>query len=149
LRRLEPVVGVEGEPGDLDTHRGVQRELAVAVRALVLVQPVFVALSGLFGAHGEPTVAAATCSASTLAATSWTRKIRAPRSYAITFAALVATARSGSDLPVMRPRKVLREVPITSGRPIATISSRRRINSRLCSTVFPKPIPGSSQTCSS
>src|SRR3954447_15968515 len=44
----------------------------------------------------------------------------------------------------MRPMKLLRDVPTTTGRPIATISSRRRSSSRLCSTVFPKPIPGSS-----
>ena len=44
----------------------------------------------------------------------------------------------------MRPRKLLREVPITSGRPSAASSSRRRSSSRLCSTVLPKPMPGSS-----
>ena len=51
--------------------------------------------------------------------------------------------------PVSLPRKRLREAPITTGRPSATISSSRRSSSRLCSSVLPKPIPGSSQTRSS
>ena len=45
--------------------------------------------------------------------------------------------------------KRFREAPTTTGRPIATISSRRRSSSRLCSRVLPKPIPGSSQIRSS
>ena len=43
----------------------------------------------------------------------------------------------------------MREVPITTGRPSATISSSRRSSSRLCSSVLPKPIPGSSRIRSS
>ena len=43
----------------------------------------------------------------------------------------------------------MREVPITTGRPSATSSSSRRSSSRLCSTVLPKPIPGSSRIRSS
>ena len=45
--------------------------------------------------------------------------------------------------------KRFRETPTTTGRPIATISSSRRSSSRLCSSVLPKPIPGSSQIRSS
>ena len=61
-----------------------------------------------------------------------------------------AGARSvWSAAPAILPRKLLREVPTTTGRPMATISSRRRSSSRLWSTVLPKPMPGSSQTRSS
>ena len=38
----------------------------------------------------------------------------------------------------------LRDVPITSGRPRSVSSSSRASSSRLCSSVLPKPIPGSS-----
>ena len=38
--------------------------------------------------------------------------------------------------------KLLREVPITSGRPSSRSSPRRRSSSRLCSAVLPKPMPG-------
>ena len=74
----------------------------------------------------------------------------APRSRASTFVAIVPGSRSASGRPpVSLPRKLLRQVPITTGRPIAAISSSRRSSSRLCSTVLPNPIPGSSHTRSS
>ena len=95
-------------------------------------------------------VAAATCRASAFWATSCTRKIVAPRSSARTLLAMVPGTRSvWPRTPAILPRKLLREVPTTTGRPMATISSRRRSSSRLCSTVLPKPMPGSSQTRSS
>ena len=49
----------------------------------------------------------------------------------------------------MAPRKRLREAPSTMGRPSATKRSRWRSRVRLCSTVLPKPMPGSSRICSS
>ena len=63
--------------------------------------------------------------------------------------AIVPGRRSFSGLPVSFPRKLLRDVPTTTGRPSATISSSRRRSSRLWSSVLPKPMPGSSQTRSS
>ena len=45
--------------------------------------------------------------------------------------------------------KLLREVPTRIGRPRSRSSPRRRSSSRLCSTVLPKPIPGSTQIRSS
>ena len=69
-------------------------------------------------------------------------------------ATLVTPARSWRSFPaggrlarrpVMLPRNDFRDVPITSGRPSVTSSTRRRSSSRLCSTVLPNPIPGSSR----
>ena len=51
--------------------------------------------------------------------------------------------------PVILPRNDLREVPTSTGRPRATISSSRRSSSRLCATVLPNPMPGSSRIRSS
>ena len=83
-------------------------------------------------------------SASATAATSWTRKTRAPRSSAITHVATVPCTRPVTSRPVSVPMNDLREVPITSGRPRSVSSSSRASSSRLCSSVLPKPIPGSS-----
>ena len=58
-------------------------------------------------------------------------------------------ATAGHVAPVIRPRNDLREAPMTTGRPSATSSSSRRTSSRLCSSVLPKPIPGSSRIRSS
>ena len=63
--------------------------------------------------------------------------------------AIVAAIRSSTGLAVILPRNDLREVPIATGRPSATSSSRRRSSSRLCSVVLPNPIPGSSTIRSS
>src|ERR687892_760815 len=100
-------------------------------------------------AHRTTDLAAA--SASTCSRTSWTRKREAPRSYARTATATLAATGpvSASGSPRSRPRKRLREAPTSTGRPRATSSSRRARSSRLCSTVLPKPIPGSRQIRSS
>ncbi len=62
---------------------------------------------------------------------------------------MVPPSRSLATEPSTAPMKLLREVPITSGRPSLRNSPSRRSNSKLCSLVFPNPIPGSSQTRSS
>src|SRR5581483_4771302 len=95
-----------------------------------------------------PTTARATASASTVSRTSWTRRIVAPRSYALTAAARLA--ESGPVVavasPAIRPSELLREKPITTGRPSARRTSSRRTSSKFWSTVLPKPMPGSRQT---
>src|SRR5918912_390968 len=100
--------------------------------------------------HSAATACAAR-SASTCARTSWTRRIVAPRSYAATaaptLAAVVPACAPGS--PINFPSELLREIPTRIGRPSAASSSRRRKSSKLCSTVLPKPIPGSRQISSS
>src|SRR6185312_8391748 len=135
------VMRVERQAGDLDRDERLRGLVLVLISVLeVLVLELLVVLV----AHRPRTVAAATASASATGATSWTRKTAAPRSSASTFVAIVPASRSSAALPVRRPRNDLREVPITSGRPSATSSSKRRSSSRLCSTVLPKPMPGSS-----
>src|SRR5580693_1433974 len=124
-----------------------------SVSAVVLGTVLVVQLVLLLAVHLPPNVAAATASAAATGATSCTRKTLAPRSSAITFVAIVpgslASAASGSRAPpapaAMRPRNVLREVPITSGGPSVVSSSSRRSNVRLCAGVLPKPMPGSSR----
>ena len=73
----------------------------------------------------------------------------APAATASTFEAIVPPSRSSTSRPVSVPRKLLREVPTTIGRPSSRSSPSRRSSSRLCSTVLPKPIPGSTQIRSS
>jgi hypothetical protein len=74
LGLADAVVGVERQAADLDRYR-LGCLLAVApVVELVCVVP------ALLGVHSSPKLAAATASASRTAATSWTRKMRAPRS---------------------------------------------------------------------
>src|ERR1039458_4643754 len=134
LGRADADVGVQGEPRDLDRddglHAGVEVELVVGVQFVV----------GLV-VHRSLTVAAATSSASCTAPTSCTRNTLAPRSSAITFVAIVPARRSRS--PTSAPRNDLREVPIRIGCPSTASSPRRSSSSRLCATVLPKPIPGS------
>src|SRR4051794_23476850 len=142
LGLLDAVVGVQRQARDLDRDRRLG-SLAVLVVWVYAIRVVFQFPSWV------GTVAAATFSASATGATSCTRKIDAPRSYASTFVAIVPGTRSRGSRPVIFPRKLLRDVPTTTGRPIATISSSRRSSSRLCSTVLPNPMPGSSQTRSS
>ena len=57
-----------------------------------------------------------------------------------------AAGRSPTSEPSILPMKLLREAPITSGRPNSRSSPSRRSSSRLCPRALPKPIPGSSQT---
>src|SRR4051812_36296758 len=98
----------------------------------------------------HPRTARAAARASTCSRTSWARMIVAPWSNAAT-----AAPTDADVVPTLesRPRifasEFLREKPIRMGRPIATSSSRRRTSSKLCSTVFPKPMPGSRHTSSS
>src|SRR5918999_5239536 len=145
LGLAHPVARVEGQARDFDRHRG--RGAGAVVLELVVVLEVVPVLA--IPGH-LVTVAAATVRASRTGATSCTRKTLAPRSNANTLVAMVPGNRSPSGRPpASLPRKLLREVPTTTGRPIATISSRRRSSSRLCATVLPKPMPGSSHTRSS
>src|SRR5439155_15636895 len=75
----------------------------------------------------HPPTACATASASTCSRTSWTRRIVAPCSYARTAAARLA--ESGPVVafgsPSSRPSELLREKPITTGRPSASSTSSR------------------------
>src|SRR3954462_8165691 len=136
----DAMVCVERQPDDLDGDP----YLGALFFIVVVAQVVFVVVVLVGITRHWPNVAAVTASASAVAATSWTRNTRAPRSNAITLVATVAYTRSVTSRPVIRPRKLLRLVPMTSGRPSAVSSSRRRSSSRLCSSVLPKPIPGSS-----
>src|SRR5262249_10577305 len=99
----------------------------------------------------HPATARATARASTCSRTSCARRLAAPRSYAATAAptdaAVEPVVASGS--PTMRPSELLREKPTRIGRPSATSSGNRRTSSKLCATVFPKPMPGSRQIRSS
>src|SRR5918999_269045 len=138
LGRRDAVMGVERQPDDLDGDP----DLGALLVVIVVVQVVVVVLVGVGGHLAN--VAAAPARASAVAATSWTRNTRAPRSKAITLVATVACTRSVTSRPVRRPRKLLRLVPMTIGRPRGGSSSSRRRSSRLWSSGFPKPIPGSS-----
>ena len=60
----------------------------------------------------------------------------APAASARTLLAMVAPSRSSTSRPVSLPRKLLREVPTTSGRPSSRSSPRRRRSSRLWSPSF-------------
>ncbi len=53
--------------------------------------------------------------------------------------------RSSVWEPSVRPMKLLREVPTRIGRPSSASWPRPRSSSKLCRSVLPKPIPGSSQ----
>src|SRR3954452_20896803 len=143
-----PVAREQLQAGDLDGDDGLAA-IALVIVVIVVEAGFEVVVVGVVGHRGR-TVAAATVSASTLGATSWTRKTVAPRSRARTLVATVPATRSAAtSRPVSLPRNDLRDVPITSGRPSAASSSRRRSSSRLCSSVLPKPMPGSSSTRSS
>src|SRR5918998_1727063 len=95
-------------------------------------------------AHPAFRIAHATASASRLARTSCTLKKVAPSSQAITFAATVPGMRSlASSTPVSLPIKLLREAPTRTGNPSSTSESRCLRSAKLCSSVFPNPMPGS------
>src|SRR5450755_4414425 len=91
-----------------------------------------------------PLIAAAIFNACACAATSWTRIIETPASAPMIFAAIVAGSRSPGPLGTSLPMKDLRETPRRMGNPSPTISSIRARIARFCSSVFPKPMPGSS-----
>src|SRR5216684_749660 len=126
-----------------------EEQLAVAL--LLFVRAVVAEYLEPVQLDNQPRTAFAAASASTCSRTSCTRRIVAPRSNADTAAptdaAVVPTFAFGS--PRIRASELLRENPIRIGRPIATSSSRRRTSSKFCSTVLPKPMPGSKQTSSS
>src|ERR1700720_1421725 len=92
--------------------------------------------------HGN--TASAARSAATFSFTSWTRKISAPRTRKIAVSAIVGAARSLiSEEPTSFPRKDLRDTPTASGRSCTRSRSRFLSSVKLCSSVLPKPIPGS------
>jgi hypothetical protein len=87
--------------------------------------------------------------ASTFGFTSWTRWIITPASLARAVIATVGQARSArSGLRRTLPMKDFRETPSSKGRPPTPSSGSARSKARLCSTDFPKPIPGSKQIAS-
>src|SRR5580704_1565626 len=95
-------------------------------------------------AHRARLMAAATASACTVGATSWTRMMAAPFSTARRCAASEPPGRSAGSDGTMEWMKRLREAPTKSGRPKPRQASSRAMQVRLCSGVLPKPIPGSS-----
>src|SRR5262249_36312603 len=73
--------------------------------------------------HYGPPRAEAKVRASRAAATSCTRKMRAPRSQASAHAAAVARSRACTGWPVTAPRNRLRDGPTTTGWPSACSAS--------------------------
>src|SRR5262245_5623564 len=151
-------LAVVGRLQELVRRRLVQLELDVVqerlqLLALSLERPVTAGQleTGDLDDDGHAYTARAAVSASTCSRTSWTRRIVAPRSQAApaapTLAATEPVVASGS--PSSFPSELFREIPTTTGRPSAVSSPRRRISSKLCSTVLPKPMPGSRHTRSS
>src|SRR4051794_23180474 len=140
----DAVVGEQREADDLDRDADLGTFAFGVVGLLAQVVLVVVVELGVVPGHLAANVAAVTARASAVAATSCTRKTLAPRSKASTLVATVPATRSVTSRPVRRPRNDLRDVPTTNGRPSAASSSNRRSSSRLCSSVLPKPIPGSS-----
>src|SRR4029453_8910696 len=89
-------------------------------------------------------IASLTRNAYTFSFTSGTRNTSAPRARRSEVSATPGASRlliSGD--PINLPRNDLRETPTTRARSCARSRSICASNSRLCSTVFPKPIPGS------
>src|SRR5580704_3287049 len=95
-------------------------------------------------AHRARLMAAATASACTVGATSWTRMMAAPFSTARRCAASEPASRSAGSDGTMEWMKRLREAPTRRGRPKPRQASSRAMQVRLCSGVLPKPMPGSS-----
>src|SRR6185503_14648736 len=99
--------------------------------------------------HGRLVIASATRSARTVARTSCARITSAPAAAARTAAASEPSTRSvGSSASVSVPMKRLRDTPITSPASRSRKRPRSRSRARLCSRFLPKPIPGSTQSCS-
>src|SRR4029077_19062122 len=95
-------------------------------------------------AHRARLIAAATASACTVGATSWTRMMAAPFSTASRCAASEPPSRSAGSDGTTEWMKRLREAPTRSGRPNSRQASSLAMQVRLCSGVLPKPMPGSS-----
>ena len=127
----DAVVGEEREARDLDRHGGVGGPGLL----LLLVLP---ALEVLL--HGQRQGS----SGHAPGPRRWARRRGrgTSRRRARSARTLAATVARVPGLPANSPMNRLREAPTTTGRPIATISSRRAISSRLCSSVLPNPIPG-------
>src|SRR5579884_485530 len=95
-------------------------------------------------AHRACLIAAATASACTVGATSWTRMMAAPFSTASRLAAIEPPRRSiGSDGTTALMKR-LREAPTRSGASKLFQVRSCAKQARLCSAVLPKPMPGSS-----
>src|SRR6266487_3057073 len=88
--------------------------------------------------------ASATPKAPIFSLTSCTRMMFAPRERSNEVNATVGASRSlMSDEPTSLPRNAFRETPTTSGRSCTRRAPSLPMSSRLCSSVLPKPIPGS------
>src|SRR6516225_1577978 len=75
--------------------------------------------------HALSSIAAASCSACTVSATSWARMIRAPRRAAIRCAAIEPPSRCCGSDGLTEAINRLREAPTRSGKPKLFSSSRR------------------------
>src|SRR5579864_2495842 len=95
-------------------------------------------------AHRARLIAAATASACTVGATSWTRTMAAPFSTANRCAATEPPSRSVGADGATEWMKRLREAPTRSGMPKPENSRKRAMTVMLCCGVLPKPMPGSS-----
>ena len=96
------------------------------------------------GTSSRPSSTALTARASRTAATSCTRRIAAPASAAHAAAASVPASRSAGGRPVIAPRKYLREIASSSGRPRACRRSSSRSTATVSAGVLAKSGPGSS-----
>ena len=79
-----------------------------------------------------------------VSATWCTRNIRAPCQAATAVAASVPYSRSSTDRSSVSPTKSLLDIATSTGQPVATSSSRRRVSSSECAVVLPKSCVGSS-----
>ena len=134
LGLADSVMGVDGEPSNLDLDRGIR---SVPVRfhqpAPYRERPrLALRRSAPRPPVPRPRIASATCTAWPTSVTSWTRSTSAPARRASTLEAIVPPSRSSTPRPVSLPMKLLREVPTTIGRPSACSSPSRRRSSRLC-----------------
>src|SRR5205814_416123 len=95
--------------------------------------------------HGALRSASATRSASIFSSTSCTRKTSAPFIRSREVKATVGKRRFWSEplCPEILPRNDLRDTPTTRGRSLTRKRGKFFSNERLCSSVFPNPIPGS------
>src|SRR5438477_1592348 len=95
--------------------------------------------------HGALRSASATRKASTFSSTSCTRKTSAPFIRSKEVNAIVGERRWWIEplCPEILPRNDLRDTPTTSGRLLTRKRGKFFSNERLCSSVFPNPIPGS------
>lgn len=81
-----------------------------------------------------------------VSATSCTRYTCAPSHADTAVVASVPTSRSLTGRSSVSPTKSLLDSDTSTGHPVSTISSRRRVASRLCRVFLPKSCPGSMST---